>query len=330
MANLLAGRRTPPSSRRIIRATSSAAVTRGYPVKTDGGSPLKVADATDGDAVYGIATTGTEAADEIVYVIVEGPAVLSAKSSASWASHRRVVAAGSGEVDEGSTGDPYFATVISHDATDDTVEVYVHADAIQTVGRALVDRSDVVYPIGALTAGRPITLTTTGVETPLHSGTTANRPSTPFDGQTYYDTDIRELIIADALGNWVSTASHEVGFGYNRGSSVSQATMGWIWTTHSADTGIPWYVQHDAIVVGARFSLKSTSGGSTWTPFIRLNGSGSPSWTGTGRVSTTSWATYTETPNLVLSAGDRLYCPATQSGGAEPIQCSLILYYVYT
>ena len=117
----LAITRDPP---RYERAIADSDVTSSDPLKrTTAG---KVETAGDGDFVVGIATHSAEAG-ELVSMLVEGSIGLRARSGATLTQGRKVRAAASSEVDEGSDELHFLGRVVSHDSTENRVEVAVRA-----------------------------------------------------------------------------------------------------------------------------------------------------------------------------------------------------------
>lgn len=314
---------------RLQTAISAAAVVPGAIVKASG-SPPKVSAASDGESVYGVCLGDAGEANTQVPVLVYGEATVKAKSTASWTTHRRVCAAGSNEVDEGSTGDPYFATLIAHDTTNNRARIFVHGDAMQTVARAVVDQADTVFPIASLSASRYLTVNgSSKVEAPTRTGNAASRPGTTFTGQQYFDSTIGMEYSHDGT-RWRSSTPSLIAFG-NRSASATSLGMSAYAALQMGDTnGLPWFAPADCRFIGAYFILKGGTGGKTWTMRLRLNGSGSDTWTSTARSSTTSFATYDETIDQAFSKGDRIQCLVDQGGAAEGIQAEIMFWVVWT
>lgn len=189
-------------------ATAGATLVPGQLVKASG-NPFTVVAAGDGESVYGVCRSHA-ASGETVSVLIQGITTLTAKSGASWASHRRVCAAASGEVDEGSTNDPWFGTLLSHDGN--VALVMVHGDALPSLARGVRAADGTAYAFGTLTSDQPVVLRTGRAESVRPIGTTAQRPSSPYNGQTYYDTDVDKLITWDGV-SWVDPIPAGAGTG---------------------------------------------------------------------------------------------------------------------
>lgn len=314
---------------RYAFAVADATFNPGTIVKTTG-SPFKVTQAADGDSVYGVAVTTGESG-VACQVLIEGETWVKAKSTASWASTRRVVAAGSDEVDQGSADDPYFATLLEHDATRNLARIYIHSDAMPRVARSLNDASDVTWPLGTLSAGRPLVLGTGSgkVLTPLHVGSSASRPSSPFTGQTYWDSDIAENLVYDGT-RWRSATLHQFVCGRVNGVAASTNDMNLIASNAMSDATMPFIIDKDARVVGCYFSLKGGTGSIAWTLRLRLDGSGSDTFAGAARTSSTSWQAFSETIDQAVTAGQRLRWLANTGGSTETLQAQVLTSFVYT
>lgn len=316
------------SGQRLAQVIASGTVSTGNIVKASG-TPFKVSAAADGDSVFGVVATAAEA-DEKCVIIVEGEALVKTKSTASWTTHRRVCAAGSNEADQGSADDPFFATLIEHYSSSNLARVYVHGDSFPRAARSLVDSSDVSWPLGALTAGRPLVLgTTSRVASPLHIGTTGNRPASPYTGQTYFDSDISEAIVYDGT-RWRSATPHQFSCGRVNGSAASSNGMFFNASNAMTDAAGPFIVDLAARVMRVSWGMATGTGGIDWTLRLRLNGSGSDSWASSARTSSTSWQYWNETIDLALSAGDRLRWLADTGGSTETQRVMVLTSFVYT
>ena len=314
---------------RFAHAIASSSFEPGTIVKASASPFLKVTTAADGDPVYGVAVWHGE--DGVTtQVLIEGETWVKAKSTASWTTHRRVCAAGSNEVDQGSTDDPFFATLIEHDATNNKARIYVHADAMPRAARSLVDSSDVSWPLGALTAGRPLVLgTTSRVASPLHIGATGDRPASPYTGQNFFDSDVGEQLVYDGT-RWRSATYHKASMGRLSAVGVASIDLSYLSNQLSTDTGLPWVVEKAARIVEVSWGLRAGTGGKTWTLSLRTNGSGSDAWTGSGQTSSTSWQRFNETVGLALTAGTTVRALATISATTEALQVAAEIMYVYT
>ncbi len=313
---------------RFAYAVANATFNPGTIVKATG-SPFKVTQAADGDSVYGVAVTTGESG-VACQVLIEGETWVKAKSTASWAATRRVVAAGSDEVDQGAADDPFFATLLEHDTTRNLARIYIHSDAMPRVARTLIDSADGLWPLGALTAGRPLVLgTTTRVATPKHIGITSDRPSSPFTGQTYYDSDVGEQLVYDGT-RWRSAFLHQFVCGRVNGVAASTNDMNLIASNAMSDATMPFLIDKDARIVGAYFSLKGGTGSIAWTARLRLDGSGSDSFAGAARTSSTSWQNFSESIDLAVTAGQRIRWLANTGGSTETLQAQILTSFVYT
>lgn len=316
------------SGQRLAQVIASGTVSTGNIVKASG-TPFKVSAAADGDSVFGVVATAAEA-DEKCVIIVEGEALVKTKSTASWTTHRRVCAAGSNEADQGSADDPYFATLIEHYSSSNLARVYVHGDSFPRAARSLVDSSDVSWPLGALTAGRPLVLgTTSRVASPLHIGATGDRPASPYTGQNFFDSDVGEQLVYDGT-RWRSATYHKASMGRLSAVGVASIDLSYLSNQLSTDTGLPWVVEKAARIVEVSWGLRAGTGGKTWTLSLRTNGSGSDAWTGSGQTSSTSWQRFNETVGLALTAGTTVRALATISATTEALQVSAELMWVYT
>lgn len=298
------------------------------PVKSGSGA-FTVTAAGDGEACYGVCLSTAGSGDR-VRILTQGVTTMVARSGASWASHRRVCVAPSGQVDEGSDGDHWFGTLIYHDTDNNRATVLVHGDALPAMARGVRGADGTKYAFGSLTADQPIVLRTGRAESVRPIGTTAQRPSSPFNGQTYYDTDVGMGLVYDGSA-WRSAALVEVTFAALR-ASITSNEMQFAGGQPSTDAGLPWIAPFAVTFTSAVFRLRGGTGGKTWTPSIRLDGSGSDDWAGSGRSSTTSWAVYREALSPVKSyvADARLRALATNGGTAENFQSELTLLGYYT
>lgn len=316
------------SGQRLAQVIASGTVSTGNIVKASG-TPFKVSAAADGDSVFGVVATAAEA-DEKCVIIVEGEALVKTKSTASWTTHRRVCAAGSNEADQGSADDPFFATLIEHYSSSNLARVYVHGDSFPRAARSLVDSSDVSWPLGALTAGRPLVLgTTSRVASPLHIGATGDRPASPYTGQNYFDSDVGEQLVYDGT-RWRSATYHKASMGRLSAVGVASIDLSYLSNQLSTDTGLPWVVEKAARIVEVSWGLRAGTGGKTWTLSLRTNGSGSDAWAGSGQTSSTSWQRFNETVGLALTAGTTVRALATISATTEALQVAAEIMYVYT
>lgn len=323
--------RGPSGSRQAIdaaplfaTATAGGTLVPGQLVKASG-NPFTVVAAGDGEAVYGVCRSSA-VSGETVTVLVQGITTLTATGGASWASHRRVCAASGTTVDEGSPNDPWFGTLLSHDGT--TAVVLVHGDAMPALARGVRAADGTTFPFGTLTADQPLVLRSGRSESVRPIGTTAQIPSSPYNGQTYYDTDVGMMLVYDGT-LWRSAEQIRIEFGALR-SSITSNELQFIGGQPSTDAGLPYQFPYAAKITNAIFRQRGGTGGKTWTPSIRLNGSGSADWAGTGQSSTTSWATYRETLTKTYAADDRLRAIVTNAGTAENHQAQLTLIGYFT
>lgn len=316
------------SGQRLAQVIASGTVSTGNIVKASG-TPFKVSAAADGDSVFGVVATAAEA-DEKCVIIVEGEALVKTKSTASWTTHRRVCAAGSNEADQGSADDPYFATLIEHYSSSNLARVYVHGDSFPRAARSLVDSSDVSWPLGALTAGRPLVLgTTSRVASPLHIGATGDRPASPYTGQNFFDSDVGEQLVYDGT-RWRSAVPHEFYCGRVNAFASTAMDMFFLASNAMTDATAPFLMRMSGRFVGAYFSLKGGTGGKAWTLRLRLNGSGADTWAGSARTSSTSWQSFTETIDEAITAGSTVRWLCDQGGAAETLQVQVATAFVYT
>lgn len=295
-------------------------------VKENASGTLEVAGA--GDAVFGVADSQGDAGEN-VHVQVGGVRELDTTGSPGF-SYRweHVVAAGSNQVDNGSAGDPYFASLIEYRSADSRARVLLHADAIKTCARSIRTQGDETISVGDVTAGRPwVRSSSDRLETPRVAGTTAQRPGSGvrYDGATYYDTDVNALLVwCDALSRWVGPTQF-LQLGYARSGSIGSFIlrfqnndMGW--------TNTPWVPSRAIEITNVGVATKGGTGGSTWTYRLRKNGSGTDLWTH-AVVSATTWTTSVETVGVTFVAGDRIQFRA-DTGANEAIQGVLEVEFV--
>jgi len=128
---------------------------------------------------------------------------------------------------------------------------------------------------------------------------------------------------------WRSSAQIRVEFGALR-SAITSNELQYIGGQPTTDAGLPWIAPFACKFTNAIFRQKAGIGGRTWTPSIRLNGSGAADWTGTGQSSTTSWAVYRETMSKTYAADDRLRAIVSTGGVAENHQAELVLIGYFT
>ena len=320
--------RGPSGSRQAIdaaplfaTATAGGTLVPGQLVKASG-NPFTVVAAGDGESVYGVCRNHA-VSGETVTVLIQGITTLTAKSGASWASHRRVCAAASGEVDEGSTNDPWFGTLLSHDGN--VALVMVHGDALPSLARGVRAADGTAYAFGTLTADQPVVLRTGRAESVRPIGTTAQRPSSPYNGQTYYDTDVDVLFIYDGT-RWLSSP-FPVCVGSVRGSAVSTFNPG-PGGLASDDTNSPIFFGRTVRILSIASQLRGGTGSRVWTTRLRLDGSGSDSFACTNTI-TSSAATWVraaeEAVGLSLTATNRLNIVTNATGGSETYAYSATL-----
>lgn len=302
-------------------ATAGATLVPGQLVKASG-NPFTVVAAGDGESVYGVCRSHA-ASGETVSVLIQGITTLTAKSGASWASHRRVCAAASGEVDEGSTNDPWFGTLLSHDGN--VALVMVHGDALPSLARGVRAADGTAYAFGTLTSDQPVVLRTGRAESVRPIGTTAQRPSSPYNGQTYYDTDVDVLFVYDG-SRWLSPP-FAVCVGSVRGSAVSTFNPG-PGGLASDDTNSPIFFGRTVRILSIASQLRGGTGSRVWTTRLRLDGSGSNSFVCTNTI-TSSAATWVraaeEAVGLSLTATNRLNIVTNATGGSETYAYSATL-----
>lgn len=320
--------RGPSGSRQAIdaaplfaTATAGGTLVPGQLVKASG-NPFTVVAAGDGEAVYGVCRSSA-VSGETVTVLVQGITTLTATGGASWASHRRVCAASGTTVDEGSTNDPWFGTLLSHDGT--TAVVLVHGDAMPTLARGVRAADGTTFAFGTLTADQPLVVRSGRSETVRPIGTTAQLPSSPYNGQTYYDTDVDVLFIYDGT-RWQSSP-FPVCVGSVRGSAVSTFNPG-PGGLASDDTNSPIFFGRKVRILSIASQLRGGTGSRVWTTRLRLDGSGSDSFVCTNTI-TSSAATWVraaeEAVGLSLTATNRLNIVTNATGGSETYAYSATL-----
>lgn len=342
----------PTSNRVYMDAVAGGTVTPGMLLKASG-NPFTVAQAGDGESVFGICCSQGGSGDT-VRVIVQGRTSLKATAAASWASHRRVCAAASNEVDQGASNDPWFATLVYHDAATTEAVVDLHTDAMPAIARGVRDIDGMAYTFDSMTVDRPLIVRSGRIASERPIGSTANRPSSPYGGQFYYDTDIDSLITWDGAA-WVYAQNHkgtsfpgspvegqrfyrtdhDAQYTYDgarwlgepftidirslRGSAVSSFYPG-PGNLASDDANAPIIFGRTVRILAISSGLRGGTGGRTWTTRLRLDGSGSDSFACTNTIvsSAGTWVLAAqEAVGLSLTATNRLNIYTNASGGSE-------------
>lgn len=285
-------------------AKLASAYARGTIVKENASGLLT--QAADGDDVFGVLACDGEANGNAT-VQVGGLIYLTTTGSPGFTrAFQPVVCAGSNTVDGGTAGDPEMGFLVSYSSATSTAVVELHGTALRVPARALFDGQGFVsYPVGALTNDRPIILTGSKVATPARQGVTGSRPGSNFTGQNYFDTTLLEDMTYNGT-RWQSATLHDVYFGLRNTVSATSNPLSFIAGVATTDATIPWIVPVACRLVKCRFSLIGGTGAKTWTPRLRLNGSGSDTWAGTARSSTTSWQSFDDTVDQALAQGDRV------------------------
>lgn len=314
----------------LVPGVAGATLPAGSLVKEDSSGLLQ--QAGDADTVYGILRHSAILNDNVAVQIAGVVRLKTTASPGFTQKMQRVTAAASNKVRLAVTDEPHFGLLMGYDSSEQEALVYLTTDARRYLARGLYDGSGVTYPITTITPGRPLVVSAAGggkVASPLHIGATGSRPSSPFNGQTYFDSTVGEQLIYDGT-RWRSASLHQFVCGRVNGVAAATNDMNLIASNAMSDTTAPFIIDKDARLVGCYFSLKGGTGGIAWTLRLRLDGSGSDSFVGAARTSSTSWQSFAESIDLAVTAGQRLRWLANTGGSTEFLNAEVLTQWVYT